>query len=41
MILEIRKFIAQKLMEWAFDIMPDSEFKTGLADLVIDKIDKM
>ena len=41
MILEIRKYIAQRLIGWGFDLLPDSEFKTGLADLIIDKIDKI
>ena len=39
--LELRKYIAQILIGWAFDLLPGSEFKTGLADLIINKIDKI
>lgn len=41
MFLELRKYIAQILISWAFELLPDSPFKIGLADLIIDKIDEI
>lgn len=35
---EIRKYIAEKLISWAFSIMPDYEFKTKLAKFINENL---
>jgi len=37
--LETRKYLAQKLIGCGFNLHPDSDFKTGLAHLIIEKLD--
>jgi hypothetical protein len=35
---ELKKLIAVKLLYWSFCIMPDSEFKTELAKLMVNEL---
>lgn len=38
MINELRKLISQILLCWSFDIMPDCEFKSKLAEFLSEEL---